>query len=181
MTKEAPASAFIARLAELSVAIEENRRAQRVMPTLILLFTSIDALSALERRRASRSSFVAWVDKFLLAETPAPWTAWDLYAARCSILHTLTSDSGLTDKKQARPMLYAWGNADDAVLRRAVSGLPTEFAVLHLDDLVSRFNHAVSRVLDLAEGSDDRAARIREGASRWYMTISASAPHKVID
>lgn len=174
-------SGFIPRLAELSASIEDSRKAQRVVPTLILVFTSIDALSALEVGRASRGAFVSWVDEFVLAGRPAPWTAWDLYAARCSILHTLTSESDLTAKKVARPMLYAWGTADDEALRRAASGRPTECAVLHLDDLVARFNTAVSWMLDLFEGSGERSSRIREGASTWYVSISSSAPHRIID
>jgi hypothetical protein len=174
--KGEPLSAFIPRLAELSAAIDENRRAQRVIPTLILIYTTIDALSALETGRASRSTFVAWVDEFIVSQRASTWTAWDLYAARCSILHTLTSESALTESRHARQMLYSWGTADEAELRRAASVLPVDTEVLHIDDLIDRFNSAVSRMIDLFEGTGDRAARVREGASKWYVTIPSTRP-----
>jgi len=167
-------TAFLARLYELSEAINENRERHRAIPTLVLLFTAIDSLGALETGRATRQGFLSWVDEFLLGDAPAEWTALDLYAARCSILHTYTADSDLSEAGRAKRFMYAWGNAEIARLKIAAASVPGEWAYLHIDDIVARFHRAVTRVLDLMEVGDERSRRLLAGASRWYDAISTA-------
>lgn len=165
-------TAFLERLRELSEAIEENRTQKRTLPTLVLLFTAIDSLGALESDQATRDSFVSWVEEFMLASAADDWTALDLYAARCGILHTYTAESHLASAGRARRILYAWGKADVNQLKLAAARVSGDWVCIHLDDLTVRFHRAVTRVLDLMEAGDERSQRLHLGAKRWYANVS---------
>jgi hypothetical protein len=170
-------ASILPRLAELSEAIEENRAKHRVLPTLALLYTAIDVLASLERRRDEgvQSAFVRWTEEFLIAGQMLPYSAMDLYAARCGILHAYTADSDLAKRGKAKLILYAWGRANADFLTRtiAVSGMPA--IGVHLDDLVAAFHLAVTRFLDVMEEVPARRARIEKAADAWFAIIGLGA------
>jgi len=80
-----------------------------VLPALMLIYSGIDILASLERRKGegTKASFTRWVDEYLLKAVSLPCTSLELYAARCGILHTLTPESDLSRKGKAREVGYA--------------------------------------------------------------------------
>ncbi len=170
-------ASILPRLAELSEAIDENLAKHRVLPTLALLYTAIDVLASLERRanEGVQSAFVRWTDEFLIAGQTLPYSAIDLYAARCGILHAYSADSDLARRGKAKPILYAWGraNADFLAHRIAVSG--TAAIGIHLDDLVSAFHRAVTRMLDVMDAAPLRRAGIEHAADAWFADVGIGA------
>jgi hypothetical protein len=61
-------------------------------PALILIYSGIDTVGWLDSSEdyATRTSFMKWVDAYLLQAKPLQCTALELYAARCGLLHTFT-------------------------------------------------------------------------------------------
>jgi hypothetical protein len=74
-------------------------------------------------------------------------SAIDLYAARCSILHSYTSKSTLSRRGEARAIQYAWGNHAAAPLQELIdsAGLGDQFVVVHIDGLIEHFKVAVDQ------------------------------------
>jgi len=60
-------------------------------PALILIYSGIDTVGWIDSTDdyATRTSFINWVDAYLLKAKQLQCTALDLYAARCGLLHTL--------------------------------------------------------------------------------------------
>lgn len=90
-------------------AIENNLKLKHELPALTLMYSLIDALSWLSSTSNNtkiRDRFTLWVDKYLLKGGNLECSALDLYAARCAIIHTLTSDSNLSENGYAKRAIY---------------------------------------------------------------------------
>src|SRR2546430_3498723 len=95
----------------LGAGIEACLQNSLSAPALILLYSGIDTAGWLDsdQQYATRSSFISWVDKYLLRAKKLACTALDLYAARCGLVHIFTPDSHLSARGDARRICYAWG------------------------------------------------------------------------
>ena len=82
---------FYQNLKTLFLAIETCIQDKRILPALMLIYSGVDILASLEQGKSTRSSFIKWVDEYLLKAHSFPCTSLELYAARCGILHTLTA------------------------------------------------------------------------------------------
>jgi hypothetical protein len=80
---------------------------------MILIYSAIDAMGLLdappEQTVANGKSFQAWVKKYLLSNPEILFNEIDLWAARCSVLHTFTSQSDLSNSGKARQIQYYSG------------------------------------------------------------------------
>ncbi len=100
-------------------AVEYCLEKRWLLPTLTLTYSMIDAMSWLAAPASPQSvqdRFVAWVEKWLLVRGEFDVSALDLYAARCAIVHTMTSDSNLSGKGKAKRVLYCIERSDLAAL-----------------------------------------------------------------
>jgi hypothetical protein len=77
---------------------------------MTLIFSTIDAMGLLDspptETRATKNTFKEWVKKYLLKNQGIQFNENDFYAARCSVLHTFTSKSDLSNKGEARQIQY---------------------------------------------------------------------------
>lgn len=91
---------------ELLTAIEACLRSRLLLPGLLLLYAGIDIMAWLNRPKShadvQRSDFVEWAEKYLLPGTKLACSAIDLYAARCSLLHSYTAESRLSREGKAK-------------------------------------------------------------------------------
>jgi hypothetical protein len=82
--------------------------------TLIIIYSTIDTCGLLDappsQTTASGASFKAWVKKYLLDRPGIEFTDVDLWAARCAVLHTFTSESDMSKAGQARQLQYYTGD-----------------------------------------------------------------------
>lgn len=145
-----------------------------ILPALMLIYTGIDIVASLERRKgeATKDSFTRWVDEYLLKVISLPCTSLELYAARCGILHTLTSESNLSRKGKAREILYSWGIAKELALQETGRRLGYDYPVIHVSQLNKAFRKAVELFLKEASQDRERVKRISEGAGLWFSDIS---------
>ena len=122
-----------------------------ILPSLILIYSGIDIMSWLNRdekhQNNKRSDFKSWIDNYLLPDSGLNCSANDLYAARCSILHSYTAESILSLEGKAMKIFYAWGTADGSNLQKYIdaSSESGKAIVLSIDTLNKSFRIAVKR------------------------------------
>ncbi len=135
------------------------------VPSQILTYATIDIMAWLDRDKnhpdVQRSDFIKWVDAYLLPGSQLSCTAIDLYAARCSLIHSYSAESKLSREGKARELFYAWPPADERELQtlvdhfggRDAQAVGIENLLGALKQGVAKFiatNHDNSLVLDRA-------------------------------
>jgi hypothetical protein len=112
-----------------------------------------------------------------LSHTTPTLTAVDLYAARCGILHTLTSKSDLSTKGRAKQIAYAWGDAEASALDALLE--TTQFAgkivTLHYETLFNGLVQAIARFMDSAQGDLVLVSRLEDAANLHYTIVPNKA------
>ena len=101
------------------------------MPALILIFSAIDFVSALARPAGKpdtqRSDFIAWVERYMPCRDRLGISGTDLYAARCGVVHAMSSDSRLQREGKVKRIFYTWGNKHPEPMNAALQGEPGTF------------------------------------------------------
>jgi hypothetical protein len=94
--------------------IEACIKARCLISSLTLIYSAIDAVSALTRpikaADTDKAIFEAWVKAYMAAFlTATNCSAEDVYAARCGLVHTTTRGSRLSRSKAGvRTFVYYW-------------------------------------------------------------------------
>ncbi len=141
------------------------------LAALMLIYTQIDILSWLglppsdNSNRAGNKGFKKWVDTFMLGHDNSKLrcTSSDLWASRCSLLHTGTTHSTDSQKGTAQQIFYASGIYATESLQslmdtnqfpnyQNVHVLHRENELLHdFENAVDRFfNHNFDESMDVA-------------------------------
>lgn len=98
---------------------------------LALLFSLVDTISFLSmspnKSYNTREDFLSWVELYWIPYLENRVTALDLYAARCSILHSSTAESKLISKGDASPIFYTLGNMHPQELQEVTDLITDEF------------------------------------------------------
>jgi len=80
-------------------------------PTLILLYSGIDAMAWLDREvdksDVTARDFISWCDRYLLDPADEQLRSEDLYAARCGLLHSHTGESRRHREGKAVKLFYS--------------------------------------------------------------------------
>lgn len=128
---------------EIIQSIEFNISKQLFLPALILIYTGIDILGYIAYGEIKvKDRFTRWVDEYMYRLQKQKQTSMDLYAARCSILHTLTSESDLYKNGKAKRIFYAWGDASLDDLNKAINHIEhEEILTLNINDLYILFQN----------------------------------------
>lgn len=138
-----------------------------LMPALILIYTLIDTLawaSSSDKKAPVRVRFETWVTKWLGHHLPC--SATELYAARCGILHTLTSKADLNAGGKVREVAYAWGTAKREDLQATIDHLgKTRVVALHVGVLFQAVREAMADMLEKAESDAALGACLNEAAA----------------
>lgn len=146
--------------------------ASQVLPALILLYSAIDAVAALELRTGERtkSAFTRWVEHYMnLNELGC--TALELYSARCGILHGFSGSSDLSQAGKARVIVYAWGSYPvEAVRTRDEPNVRgTSTVAVHVEALRRSFLEGISLWWHDLGQDPDRIASVDQAASVWFV------------
>lgn len=168
-------------LMELDRAIGACAEARTEMGALILLYSAMDvsAWLASDAQQATRATFIAWVERYLLPAKDLECSAIDLYGARCGLLHTLTPESALSRQGTARQIGYAWGNASAEALRasRHAIGADGDYAAVHFNDLHEAWRLGTLAFLSELEADPNREAQVLAKASMFF----ARPPRQLIE
>jgi hypothetical protein len=140
---------------QVIVAIEYCISQNLIAPSLILIYSSIDSLSWTatdDEDQPVGERFQSWVNNWMFQRFPLPCTALELYAARCGLLHTLTPNSSLSEKKGVRQLAYAWGTAKQEDLDKSMKPSDNKkYVAVHINDIFSSFKYGVNEYLEAIE------------------------------
>lgn len=134
-------------------------REQLLGHALIVVYSTIDTCGLLDappgQQSATGSSFKLWVKKYLLTYPGLELNEVDLWAARCSVLHTFTSESDLSKAGTARELQYYTGDKSAPHIQQFINFTKSyeggKHLPVHYDDLCEAFFQAMKAFIpDLA-------------------------------
>jgi len=171
--------------AKMFEAAELCRARALDIPMLVLIYTAMDTLAwALYREKIQgvRVRFTALCDNYILPGSGIQCTALELYAARCSVLHTLGWESDLSKSDKARSVFYSFGT-DDPTLAQAALDLtnPGKFVSLKADDLLVAVRAAVETLAMLASKDEELANRLSLAAGKQYRSFESAAGDRIFE
>jgi len=148
----------------------------RVMPFLMLLYATMDVLGfivAEDETAPPGESFRGFVDRYMMKHL-TDVNSFDLWGARCALLHTATPQSDLSRQKRAREILYSWGIADSTLNKKIIqkSRRPEHYVAITIEEL---HESLICGLEDLAEGlKTDKVLdnQCLERVNRFYSHIS---------
>jgi hypothetical protein len=146
---------FVASINQIIGGINLCSRHQLMLPTLTLIYSTIDIMAYLNllplQESTQRKDFITWVDTYLLQGSSLICNSTDLYSARCGILHSLTAESDMSRSKKARMLFYSWGRANPAQMQQDIDiqykGLtPSERPiVIKIDELFKSLKYGITK------------------------------------
>lgn len=148
------------------------------MPALILLYSAIDIVSSLDRAgNKGRDRFIRWVDTYLLPGTSLKCTAFEIYAARCGVVHTMTSESDLSLSGKHRKIWYAWGNRTADELARMIDqiGRAKEGVAVHISELYEAFLNGAEKWAAEVKADSQRRLVVERQGQKWFVNIQYQA------
>jgi len=155
------------------------------MPGLILVFTLIDsfAWAASDKAdRANRQHFENWLGAWVYPYNQMQCTSTELYAARCAVLHTLTSEATLNVKKGVRQVVYTWGPAKLSILQGTVEAINRpEFVGVHINDLLDAVEAGIVRTIKAADADQNLSDRLTHAASLHYTEMPKDTLENLIN
>ena len=137
---------------ELVSSIDICRKDRKLTPSLILLYSTIDIMAWLDRDEnhndVRRSDFIKWVETYLLPNYLFSCTALDLYAARCAIIHSYSSESSLSRNGEANMIFYTWGTATNENLQNHIYHIGcSNIRTIHIDKLFYALKDGTNKFL----------------------------------
>jgi len=168
---------------ELEAAIQLTLNAKKHLPTLILIYSSIDILAWLNRPVTHpdviRSDFIFWVDKYLLPGSNLNCSSLDLYAARCGIVHSYTAESKLSREGKAKQIWYAWGKADARGLENRIqhAKLDNIAVAVQVEELFNALKSGFASFITALDADPNHAKLVYERAGIKRFT---NIPHNLI-
>lgn len=154
-----------------------------MMPTLVQIYSFIDAFAWLSRPDvkddSDRNDFMNWVDKFILIDSTLNCNSLDLYAARCSIIHSMTPRAKLVRDGKARIINYCWGSAkidaiEKIILEKEMSGEIDRgtHVALHIDDLISHVIAGIKRYETFVFTEKKLAVMVLTRANSYFKIVN---------
>jgi len=154
-------------------AIDTCLKNELQLPGLILLYTGIDSMAWLNRPKLQpdvrRNDFIYWVNRYLLPDSGLACEALDLYAARCALVHSYTSESSLTRQGKAKEIAYPWGKGGAKKLQKAMNSVDKNRAIaVHIEDLFHAFQNGIERFKEALSNDPIRAQLVFERIAKKY-------------
>jgi hypothetical protein len=168
---------LVTNLNNLIAAIKLCIDNELIAPALMLLYSGIDIVGALERKPGigTKASFLQWVDSYMLKSKPLHCSAIELYGARCGLLHTLAAQSDLSKSGKARQVIYASGSAKSKDLSTASRLLNrTDVVSVHVNELFDAFKNGLVSYFEEIDKDEARRSLVMKNAGIWltYSPIS---------
>lgn len=169
---------------KLGSGIEVCTEQKLISSALVLLYSGIDSVSwlASNEEYSTRTTFIDWVEKYLLKAKQLPCTSLDLYAARCGLLHTFTPDSRLSATGEARRLCYAWGNSRTQDLQRTINWVSghERLVAVHISDLYEAWRLGVKLFVEEIDSDSNRKQAVYEKADKFFSDLSPGIVQEVL-
>jgi hypothetical protein len=143
-------------------------------PTLILVYSGIDAMAWLDRPAGqgdvTDTEFIAWCNRYVLAPADASINAEDLFAARCGLLHSHTAESRRHRQGKVRKVFYSRTTPTGEINLDQLSMNEIYWPVwVDIELLVSKFRDGVDRFRKEVSLDVERAARVYDRVNYSYL------------
>lgn len=171
-------------LAPLVDAVQLCLEEQFMMPAVILIYSGIDIVGGLAREgshRDTKADFTGWVDLYMLPDPNLGVTSIDLYGARCGLLHNLSPSSGLSERGEAKEVMYAWGNRSANELQTLIDCHSPGWIALHIDALFGAFRRGMDQFFIEVEGDTSRQTLLASRAQLVFEPVSESLMHQILN
>lgn len=179
-----PTPAFLRNYAQILKAARQCLEQDLHMPALILVFTLIDSFAWAASEKADRNvrdRFEKWLLERIYPDNSLPCTPTELYAARCGILHTLTSQADLNLRQGVRQVVYAWGPAKLVNLQKSIEVLNrADLVGLHINELLDAIKEGMAKTFEAAEVDAALSARLQEAASLHLTEMPSNSLDKLM-
>ncbi|RXJ53794.1 hypothetical protein [Candidatus Marinarcus aquaticus] len=155
---------FIKNYYQMLYAIEQSIEQKLQLPTLTLIYSTIDSLSWVAYGDIGvKKRFTKWIHDYMFRTKKLNVNALDLYAARCAILHTLTPNSDLSNNNQASTLWYSWGIGEDIELEQLIKKRKVENAkVIHINELYESLKLGILQFIQIENLNEDSQKRINQ-------------------
>jgi hypothetical protein len=166
-----PEQALQARIHEFRASIKLMSDAGFVNSSLVLLYTAIDFVGSLLRPKNKPDTageyFKNWVDKYMIAGSKVPFTANDIWGARCGLLHTQTASSKVFREGKARQIHYYRGSLPPD-LEHAMKSLSSKGKLfVNRDSFTGCFEQGIDRFLADVERNPALKQRVLQHAESF--------------
>ena len=119
-----------------------------------------------------RSDFIRWTKDFLLPNSRLRCKAIDLFAARCSIVHSSTAESRLSRDGKADKIFYAWGVERARELQLFFDMRASEVIhVVEINQLFDAFRKGIQRFIDFVLQDQEKIKLIKHRAEKLFGKI----------
>ena len=143
---------------------------------LIVMYSTIDSMGLLDapptQISANGESFKNWVKTYLLPHGQFDFNEVDCWAARCSVLHTFTSESDLSRKGTAKQIQYYAGPKDTPEAEAFVKATKQidngAHVPAHLEDTYQAF---LKGLKSFANGLSDKCKSDSKYEKRLYKVL----------
>jgi hypothetical protein len=188
--KDDKAEALLKNLVQLTTAIETCLQARLQIPTLILLYSSIDIMGYLDmpadKDSNTSADFLRWADTYLIPNMKdAICTSMDLYSARCGLLHSMSYESNLTRKRDAKNIMYTGGKLKGFDFKSVLRSLGKDDVVINIDDFCISFRKGLKEFIQEITADDKKLALMLERAKNMFVSTKTppgpdnGAPYRV--
>lgn len=146
-------------------------------PALILIYTCIDVMATLSRPALTKKTgprhFIAWAERHMNCQDRLGVSGLDLYAARCGIVHTGTTESSLSDDGRARRMSYAWGDRQRSEPMALMQKPGRATVVLRIEDLADALRAGIASFGGTLAEDPDAAALVERRSGKFLLDQGA--------
>lgn len=162
---------------QMLAAIEACRAQGLDVPTLALTYTLLDALAWAAyggSMNQVKERFLHLCEQHLLGKVQFSCTPLDLYAARCSILHTLGWESDLSKSGKAKSLFYSFGTDNSATTQAVLDRVsPGKFVGVKADELIAATREVIVELRALAAANPALRARLEQASGKGYRTLDS--------
>jgi len=178
---ESESVGFEAQIAHLFLSIMFCLHEGYRFPALILIYSAIDTLAWLDRDEShvdvQRSDFIRWVENYLLPNWQSSVTAVDLYAARCSLLHSYSPESKLTREGRADRIYYEWKSFPAEVVQLLLDLRGIQSAkIVCVEDFLYALRTGVGHFLAKVRHDPEKRELIGRRAKDFYLFGAGGIP-----
>jgi hypothetical protein len=161
---------------QLIQAMDDCVSKRMIIPALILIYTAIDSVGWIASdnpKEGVGTRFQNWVNNWMLNNGRLTCAAEELYAARCGVLHTLTPNSTLNEKKGVRKIADAWGKARHEDLEESIHALSMggSIASIHLDDLFLSFREGLADYIEHVFSNDEEKEKFLKKSGQHFANL----------
>ena len=157
------------------LAIEMCIEKRFLSSALTLIYSGIDNLAYLNMKENQhvKPRYLEWIIEYMDVSSKLHCKPIDLYGARCGIVHTNTSHSDLSEKKEAVQIIYSYGTTSKEKLQWCANRLPTKDKIMaiQIEELFEEYKNGIDNFFIELEKNPKKSEQVKIRAQRRFITM----------